>query len=404
MEAEQQLLGKLLCGNASTLLPNIQNLQEHHFQHPLHAQIFSAIKEKALSGAEPTPVLIKMMLPESLFDEVGGNKYLADIAGLGSMVFGLKDVGDAIIEQHHRRTIIKILEKNLTAEITNSNEVIDRVVEELSELREGSKGWALKDFQEMSFEIIKDMEKTPLVYPTGLKCLDASMEGGLQAGKSYYVAGQSGVGKTALLGTVSANLNQSGVKHLFIAAEMGAKRIHQRQMARKMQEMPSRFQTHRNHEGFIKSAFNAAHAEQKNGIYLDAPGISFDRLKQVLGYAVSKHKITGVVLDYIQLVTGKPSKESDAAFIGQVAQWMAAFCGEHDIWNLSVAQLNRDGEILGSGGIKRAADQMYIAHKNSAGGIWFECDKSRDSPEVDVGSEAYPAFRLNKLGAYFEEA
>ena len=217
------------------------------------------------------------------------------------------------------------------------------------------------------------------------------------------MAGESGVGKTVLLGTISYNLNKASVPHLFIAAEMGAMQIHQRQMARSMMEHTNSFIFKRRDSKFISKAILQAGEEGSQGLYLDAPAISFERLKQVLGYAVSKHGIKGLILDYIQLVTGKPKGESDAAFIGEVAQWLAAFCGRNDIWLLSVAQLNRDGDILGSGGIKRAADQIYHIKKNTGDGVYLECDKSRYTMQNHVGSESYPAFRLNKFGAFFEE-
>lgn len=403
MELEQKLLGKLMCGDAANLLTKIQQLQESHFEHTTHGRIFSAIKERAVAGVEPSSVVLAIHLPESLFDGHGGNHYLAELAGMGSMVFGLGDIANAIIEKHTRRQFVAKVEAVLRGEIIDSGEAINDLMEELSILRDSAEGWQLKNFQEMASIIVQEMELEPKISSTGLKNLDEAMEGGFQSTRSYYFAGDSGVGKTVLLGTISYNLNQANIPHLFIAAEMGARQIHQRQMARALGEHTNSFIFKRRDSKFISKAISHVGHEGSQGLYLDAPAISFERLKQVLGHAVTKYGIKGLVLDYIQLVTGKPRGESDAAFIGEVAQWLAAFCGKNDIWLCSVAQLNRDGEILGSGGIKRAADQIYHMKQNSAGGVYLECDKSRYTAINHVGSEAYPAFRLNKLGAFFEE-
>jgi len=403
MEAEQKLLGALLCGDAITKLSRIQLLQESHFEHPAHGKILTAIREQVSKGIEPSPVVLSAYMPESLFDGHGGSRYLAELAGLGSLVFGLSDIANSITEKHMRRQFMSKVESVLKGEITNSADAISDLMEQLSILRDSAEGWQLKNFQEMAAAIVQEMEHEPKINSTGLKLLDEAMEGGLQSRRSYYVAGESGVGKTVLLGTISYNLNKTNVPHLFIAAEMGAMQIHQRQMARSMMEHTNSFIFKRRDSKFISKAILQVGEEGSKGLYFDAPAISFERLKQVLGYAVSKYGIKGLILDYIQLVTGKPKGESDAAFIGEVAQWLAAFCGKNDIWLLSVAQLNRDGDILGSGGIKRAADQIYHIKKNTGDGVYLECDKSRYTMQNHVGSESYPAFRLNKFGAFFEE-
>lgn len=404
IEAEQKLLGSLMCGDAATKLTKLQDLQESHFEHYTHGKIYAAIKKAASEGIEPSCVYLKQSMAESLFEGNNGSRYLADIAGLGDRVLFVRDLSNSIIESHTRRKTKEILEKHHSADITDSTESIAKIMDELSSLKDGKKGWQLKTFQQMDVAVVSEMEKEPKVFSTGLKALDKSMEGGLQARRSYYIAGESGVGKTVLLGTVSYNLHTNRVPHLFIAAEMGALQIHQRQMARRAKEKTHHFMTKRNDGEFVSKVMNVMDRDDAvGGIYLDAPGISFERLKQVLIHAVAKHGIKGLVLDYIQLVTGKPKNESDAVFVGEVAQWLANFCGDNDIWLLSVAQLNRDGDILGSGGIKRAADQIYHIRKTASDGVWFYCDKSRYTMQTDCGTESYPAFRINKLGAYFEE-
>jgi replicative DNA helicase len=404
IEAEQKLLGSLLCGDVTTKLTKLQDLQESHFEHYTHGKIYEAIKKAVAEGIEPSPFYLKQSMPESLFEGNNGSKYLADIAGIGGMVLSVRDLSTAIIESHTRRETKRILEKYHSGDITNSTETIAKLMDELSSLKDGKKGWQLKTFQQMDVDVVNEMEKEPKVFSTGLKCLDKSMEGGLQARRSYYVAGESGVGKTILLGTISYNLHANRVPHLFIAAEMGALQIHQRQMARRSSVKTHHFMTKRKEGEFINKVMNVMDRDDAvGGIYLDAPGISFDRLKQVLVHAVTKHSIKGLVLDYIQLVTGKPKGQSSAEFVEEVAQWLANFCGENDIWLLSVAQLNRDGDILGSGGIKRASDQIYHIKKVGKDGAWLFCDKSRYTMLTDCGSELMPAFRLNKLGAYFEE-
>ena len=70
------------------------------------------------------------------------------------------------------------------------------------------------------------------MFQTGIEKLNQAMEGGMYAGKLYGIVGRKKMGKTMLAGTISTNLQQSGVKHLYLALEMGSEEIHQRNMAR----------------------------------------------------------------------------------------------------------------------------------------------------------------------------
>ena len=94
-------------------------------------------------------------------------------------------------------------------------------------------------------------------------------------------------------------------------------------------------------------------------LYEDAPGLTFDGLKDMVSRAVAKGKIKGYILDYWQLVGGKPKNKNTAEHLDEVAQWIADFARKHNIFAVVAAQINQEGNTRGGEGIRLAFDQVY---------------------------------------------
>jgi hypothetical protein len=171
------------------------------------------------------------------------------------------------------------------------------------------------------------------------------------------------------------------------------------------------------------SAFRTGYAEQvvdkikeyngqapRNTIYLDAPAITFDRLKHAVVTAHMRHGIKGFILDYWQLVSGKDGRASEAYHLGEVAQWIAEICRKLDIWALVAAQINQDGNTRGGEGMRLAFDQVY--HLQPVGqdggditlpGRWLEMMDTRYTQWANIGSPDMAGLMLNEKGLFFEE-
>lgn len=121
----------------------------------------------------------------------------------------------------------------------------------------------------------------------------------------------------------------------------------------------------------------------------------------------------GIIIDYFQLVRKEDSRESDAAFGARCAQRIAQMVKKFpNIWVLTAAQLNRDGEVRGSDGLRMACDVLFMLETTEFGDpeggtqieAWLKMSASRYTPYRDIGSEQQPAYRLRKdIGPYYEE-
>jgi replicative DNA helicase len=211
---------------------------------------------------------------------------------------------------------------------------------------------------------------------------------------------------TVLAGTISHNLNQRGIRHIFICGEMSPEEVHQRNLCRELGFFPSIFRSPKAQEFKLQERIAAIAAASKRAcIYRKAPGLTFSQLRQIVASAVERKNITGMILDYWQLVGGKPSGKSTAEHLDEVAQWIADYCRREGLWSIVMAQINQDGNTRGGEGLRLAFDQVYQIHRDDPGKpeAWIEMMETRYTPWVSIGSETEAGLLLNEQGPYFEE-
>lgn len=400
--AEYQLIGWVLLHNE--LLTQIF-LGVEAFYYPFHADIWGAIKTLSDRGESVSPFTIKPLLktPESE-DVMPATEYLARAVSASFIMLNPIDGAKYLEGLMHKRILAEACMQR------HENETLDdrkfRINSAIRAIEERSPNADFEDNLTVSDQIIKDLNDKRLPYRTGLKNLDKAMDGGLYSGKSYGFAARKKVGKTALAATISANLNQDGVKHLFICGEMSPKEIHQRILSRTANIFPSAFRTdYGQSKDCSEKLMQAATTMPRNILYKNAPGVTFEQLRQICTVAVEKHRVKGFILDYWQLVGGKQKNQSDAAHLDEVAQWIADFGRTYDVWTITMAQINQEGNTRGGEGIRLAFDQLYQIHREdlTMPDAWIEMMETRYTPWMNIGSKEKAGLLMMERGPYFEE-
>ena len=243
---------------------------------------------------------------------------------------------------------------------------------------------------------------------TGIQALDdQGMRGGLYRGFTYGIAAKAKAGKTTLAHSISYNLNLAGVRHAYIALEMGSKQIVQRQIARHGGFNSLRFIEDKSNE-FLTLATQNGMALPANCVYHYAPSLTFSELKSALSRMVLNDKIQGYFLDYWQLVTGKEKGQTQEEHQALVAQWLAAFNAKHNVWGVVICQLNKEDNAFGGAGINRACDQFYKLHRGEVSGCehhaWLELEHSRYTYAGEIGNETSPSLmHVTRAGPYMTD-
>lgn len=407
--AEAELLGIIMRENA--VLDALQFLRDSHFYAPAHQRIFVACRARIADGDLATPVTLASMFRDDP-DLPTKERYLAQCVG---MVSGgtLKAIQLARYVQDlaQRRDLIVACQKAMADATDQSLNVVD-IATALSHVTEqvmaGEKKWEMRKGTEVTQSIIDNMKNNVKPYSTGIDRLDRAMGGGLYAGKLYGFAGKKKHGKTILGGTVSVNLAIRGVKHLFICGEMSDEEVQQRNLARMGNFYPKVFRnddTYSKSEEFQQKFNDAMHWSQDNIIFINAPALTFDKLKHIVKQAVLRHNIKGFILDYWQLVGGKEGKKSTAEHLDEVAQWLADTAKKYGLFVISMAQINQEGNTRGSEGLRLACDQLYELNRPQLEqpGMWLKMMDTRYTAWADVGEENNPKLVVNPYGPHIEE-
>lgn len=410
VEIEQALLGAILVEN-DAYFRTCRDMRAEHFFEPVHQRIFAAIGKVIDSHTTASPLTIKQFFEaDKALESIGGSQYLFDLAASVVSVMNAENYAATIIDLWQRRELITLQgsaiddleEPDMDRCAADIGSVVSRQIGEIITAGR-SRGKTRKDVIEA---LLEDLKTPVRADPTGLACLDKAMAGGMHRGRAYGLVGRKKAGKSALGGTISFNLNQSGVKHLVVLLEMGSIGYEQRSIGRALGFNSLKFLNARERSDprFLSDVAQYAHTAPDNVHYLDRPGMGFEELQQQIVHYAHRHKISGVILDYIQLVKGRRERQNMAEHLDDVAQWLAEATKKLDIWVLCMAQMNQDDNVRGGEGMRLAFDQVYAMHAGAAlRTAYLEMWDSRYTPMDDLGTAAEPAFRLSMAGPHFEE-
>lgn len=407
-EAEARVLGVIMRDNGS--MERLDFLLAEHFYGSLHQQIFAECRRRIRNGELANPVTLRVHFssdPDCL-----NGRYLVQCVALSERgVLDLIGLANYIKSQSERRELILACDK---AKISLSQEQdVIHISEALSDICEKimakEKRFEMQKGSVVTQAIIENLGIKRKPHSTGVKRLDKAMAGGIYQGKLYGFAGKRKYGKTVLAGTISVNLAMNGTKHLFICGEMSAEEVQERNLARMGEFYSNAFKednSYNSSQDFQEKLVKATYWQQDNIIFVNAPGLTFDRLKYIVKQAVLRYGIKGYILDYWQLVGGKDSKKSSAEHLDEVAQWMADSAKKYDIFALAMAQINQEGNTRGGEGIRLACDQLYQIQRPNLDQppMWLEMMDTRYTKWMNIGEKDFPEIFLNDKGPFFEEA
>jgi replicative DNA helicase len=394
-EAEMNIVGAAMIDHSLALtLP----VNADDFENEFHGRLWVLMGEAANSGRIITLDQIQTSWPNM-------HGYVrAIVDNCMTHPDTVKSYARAVKDAAARRRL-----KYLAMDLAESVGDIETPVEELaakfvSDITKATGAAGARMKREVAASVVTALDKPSPCYSTGLPRLDEVWGGGLFAGKLYGIAARKKVGKSALLATVSQALNRSATKHLFVALEMSPEEIEQRHIATEYNFNSVKFLKRQDRGIVIPSSEYAANVPD-NTIYEHRPGASLEEIRRMVTRAILHHKISGVILDYWQLVGGKAKSETEEFHLRNVAQWFADICRREGIWCLMAAQLNQEGNTRSGEGLKLACDiYMTLNREKDSEGAWMEMQESRYVLYNDVGSETMPGLFLNKNGPHFEDA
>lgn len=415
IECEQYVLGALINNNEN--FSRLLDLNADVFYEPLHQRLFSKMLEFYIDGKLFDPVLLKKYFEnDDAMIEAGGANYLLRLASLAGGIVNVKDYANELTKLLRQRKFEMVIsrfsgidEHGDYKSYVDANTPIDEVLTELEDLLfQASKRVKIRTEQQVAYDIAKELEVELPCYSTGLPLIDKLLGGGIYQSNAYSLIARRKTGKTATLGTFSHNLSKQGVKHMYIALEMGSNSIHRRIMGHIIGYNPIHFmdKTKRNQPDFQKKVCKLALDTAGNTIYADAPAITFDELRRLILSSVRRHKLAGVIVDHIHIIGGQKHGESEAKFYGRVAQWLADVAKQEKIFTFTACQANDDGSVKWSKDILGSMDMNFYLYRpddQESTDRWAEVKDVRDTIAAKAGSAQKPAFEIGGTGVFLKQ-
>jgi replicative DNA helicase len=405
VEAEQQLLGMILCDNgAFDLVGDV--LRPEHFGDPLHARIFEICAQRIGKGHLVNPVSLKSILEnDEGLKAVGGPGYLARMAGAAISPKAAKEYARMIVEDAVRRALaVATQEAGLSLQAGGEpQEVKMGLLHALHALPEAygdeTTFSLMRAVTEAVDAAVKSYQGENSFLKTGIPALDQIIRG---LGPSDYclLGGATSMGKTSLALEIAANVaikQRKGV--CFVSLEMTRQELATR-MASAVARVPYtdlRSASDMSEESFrkwVEASQSIADAPMeiipKHVRDLPAIHAAARKVQRQMG------NLSLLVVDYAQLVRapgkGRYEQMTDVS-IG--IKHMAGMLG---VPVIALCQLSRDigqrddkrpqlSDIKESGQFENDADQVIFCHRE---GYWMQ----RQGPKLDKAGQVTDKARI----------
>ena len=397
-ELELALVGAVLAENA--IFERVASVvSADDFTDPLLVVVWDEIAATIRAGRAALPRTIGQALSDYDQEEQPVTEYLIALVGAA---IGLEAENHARLVRNaaDQRRLMNLGEALRTEAAQGgaqpATELAARYASDLHGIGHGLAEW--EDFGEVGKRALEGLENPRPAYATGIQCIDHRLLGGFQAGRFYGVAARHKAGKSMLMGTIAYNIatseNRCGV--VYLTLEMSPEEMWRRIVSRHIGVNDARLASarERGEPELIEKARVANEDLRNRGLYfLGRPGCTLDELRTIVARAGMSDKIAGVIVDYLQLLSGRPRGQSTAEFLDEAAQALANATRRYGLWIAAAAQLNQEGNVRGSEGLLNACDLALFLHKverNENVNAWLEIRASRYTPAKDIGSKESP--------------
>jgi replicative DNA helicase len=393
-ETEKQMIASVLVDNE---ILDRCDLTDRDFSEPAHQASWEAIRETVRGGAMATAATVGIKYPKI-------RTYLTEIArAAANGAYRWDQLAARIRDLSDRRQQRAVLAAAMASLSDTTKPASELAAEAIGKLGKVSVSRTSRSRKAVAAAMIERIKIPPIIHSTGLLPLDNAIGGGLIAGKLYGIAARKKVGKTKLLSSISYNMNENRVRHLFIALEASPEEIEEVHAARWGGYNSIKFMT-RDMPDLVTRVEQYNEEVPNQIIYEHAPGATLDAIRKMISSAAIRGA-SGVFLDYWQLVTGKAKNETEEFHLRAVAQCLADLARKLNIWIVVAAQINQEGNTRGGEGLKLACDMYLTLHREKdQDGAWLEMEESRFTLYQNIGSENDPALWLQKRGPYFSDA
>jgi replicative DNA helicase len=385
LEAERSVLGAILVHNDAFNLA-AQAIDARDFFRDAHRRIFDKMVALSERGQAIDFVTLKEELQRAgELDEVGGPAYVASLADGVPRATNVEYYARIVKEKSTLRNLIFAANKILTSayEADQESDLIldeaESAIFSVAEDRLRGGFVAMRDLVKDSFPKIEQLfEQRRLVtgVPTGFVDLD-EMTRGLQPSDLVIIAARPSMGKTSLVLNIAQHVAmQPDLTVGFFSLEMSKESLFIRLLTAQAQ-----IDGHRLLSGAIgqKDYGRISHAlESLSAMRMfidDTPSVGVLEMRAKCRRLQAEHGLSLVVVDYIQLMTGRGRFENRTLELGAISRSLKGLAKELNVPIVVLSQLSRAPEarsdhrpqlsdLRESGALEQDADLVVLIYRD----------------------------------------
>jgi replicative DNA helicase len=402
LEAEESLLGAMLLSR-DAIAAAVETCRAEDFYKPSHGHVFEAITNLYARGEPVDPVTVADELRRAgLLDAVGGS------ATLISLQANTPAIGSAaryarIVEEHAllRRLIavageIAELGYSVPEDVAAALDRAEAMIFEVAERKSVDTLSSLRDLLAVTLdglEALYERSDTVTGVPTGFVDLDERLSG-LQPSNLVIVGARPGMGKTSFaLGLAAHAALERRIPVLVFSLEMSHLEIAQRLLCAEAKVDSHRLRTGRLTEADWTRISQAIGRLGEAPIFVDDnPNLTVMDIRAKARRLKSRDGLGLVVVDYLQLMTGRTSAENRQVEVSEISRGLKILARELELPVVALSQLSRNLEMRAdkrpvladlreSGSLEQDADVVLFIYRDE---LYHPDSQSRGSAEVII--------------------
>ena len=367
-EAEKALLGAIFANNNA--YDRVSGyLRPEHFADPIHGNIYDATSKLIERGQIADPITLRTFFKQdgSLAD-VGGTRYLAEIAGSMVNVINAVEYGRLIYDLHLKRHLIELGEQVVNN--AYSPEVDDNAMKQIENAEQtlydlATTGEIEGSFQNFKSSVVSAVEMAEIAHKrdghlsgvaTGMRDLDQIM-GGLHPSDLVILAGRPSMGKTALATNIAFNAaydyrvetDEQGNQRVtdgavvgFFSLEMAAEQLAARILSEQAEIASEKIRRGTLSNDEFDKLVIASQQLHKLPIFIDdTPAMSVSMLRTRARRLKRNEGLGLIVVDYLQLMEGTTRNDNRVQEISEITRGLKTLAKELDVPVLALSQLSR---------------------------------------------------------------
>lgn len=358
IKVERALIGALIDNGKKTdevieLLPT-----EDYFYDEKCKIVFKAILSTNLKGFDVNLTTISDELERSQkIDVIGGYYELVKINQDFQLESSIESYCRIIIEYYMKRELIRT-SSNTIQQLYSNDDIFDVLTNTSSEIDKLALGNIVKPFQS-STEVMNDYI-TNLAYKlenktdgnailgsrTGFSDMDYYLNG-LNPTRVYILAARPAMGKTTLALNMCLNTAKNGNGVGFFSLEMPENALVEKMVSDDANVLMNTIKsTYSLTQEQVTSIYESAQRLKSLNIHYDTCGyLNLRELESKIRVMVNKHKIKGIFIDYLQLMTSGEKHNNRENEISTISRGLKKLAMKYNIWIVALSQLSRAVEI-----------------------------------------------------------